>query len=382
MNNLLESELERFLAGFYAQSSANGGSDSRAKQKSYELFTPLNARVVDNIAKFLDVLKAERLGPSHDPKPTFDLTSTTPLFLRDLNTSSIVTLDWQTLSAFSAENPSVFADILCEALGLTPKVLSAPSQLDKVANPSEDDIYTLYPNLFEPLADATDQNGSAAPGSSGRDKSRFGPAARPSLFDIVCAALYDVDPLRLVNVVHAVARSNTAPSLNTLGLSAGARTSVSLRVVASRALRALAPVSLTQQSHKAPKLEQDQICATARLLDLAGRPLDAMLLLLRHKYWDAAVDFLAQVCDQGPATATAASQLFQTALREVLVAQEVRVLPALWQHLPPSMDPLHLVQIFQECFPEPAASPLDPSAKVTISMIKPALLKLLSDNKK
>ena len=127
----------------------------------------------------------------------------------------------------------------------------------------------------------------------------------------------------------------------------------------------------------AERVSSGQVRTTAALLEFSGRPLDAMVRLLRHKEWDEALNFLARVKEKGPSAAAVSSQLFQAMLHQVLVCQETEVLTKLWDFIPDKMTALDLVQILKEDLSHNVESPSDPNEKITLAMIKPALKILL-----
>ena len=286
-------------------------------------------------------------------------------FLKDVDSSRIVKLDWQSMCALCTENPEGFCNVICDAVGLNKEVL--------LSEKKESEMYSVFPGLFDPLPSATDKNSS----DKKREKNKFTSTSLPTLFDVICSSLFGVDPRRIIKIVHVLARSNVAPTLDSLGLDASSHSVIALKVISSRALRSLAPVSLLSPDPDHDGISSGQVCTTAALLEFSGRPLDAMVRLLRHKEWDEALNFLDRVKAKGPSASAVSSQLFQAMLHQVLICQETKVLTRLWDYIPDKMTALDLVQILKEDLSHNVESPSDSNEMITLEMIKPALKILL-----
>jgi len=400
MNDLLERELTRFLALY------NGENSDADKQTAYELHTPLNNKIVDQLADYLEVLRMEKRGvndPSYDS--LFQVARDSTLFMDNVSSQTILTLDWQTLMTFVRQDPRQCSDLICGSVGLDTKLLE---QLAASSDTEFSAELELDPILFTTLRSAQQPNNvnqstggplttstsssnlsalvrSVSPSSSsvaGTSPSApvTGPV-NPTVLELLTGALFSDRPHLLPALVTALVSSNLSPLMDAVSIDENERRTYAFRMVANKVLKALPIMACIDEpkfSEKllSPSLRKEQIVALSKLLEMKSKPLNAILLLLRNDLWDEALALLSRSTTK--TTEIVHAQLFEAVLHEALRKKKTTVFDSIWPFLPKTMSPLDLAHIISSySTSDRVAQPLESDAAFTVGMFKTAFLRLM-----
>ena len=420
--SFVEEEISKFISEMTCTGSTLGtestekGSETKnsstnwERLKSYQLFTPLNNKVLPDLLKYLQLLR-EREDGSADASTLFGNRSSVILQnVEDMKPDTLLEMDWQELWALSSTNPGRLCEKLLDAVKIPLSVLEDAKAGKQIS------LTFLHPDLIqreEDFAKAGNGSGGNSPNdvddsednNSDDEKARTSDNSnnnnsisatekdgrhKPELYEIICSLLFEWRADLLPYFVTAVSQVTAASSLQFVqGVPA------KKSYFAERALLAIptisADLSLPASHVKICKtLPKEKVVVLARLLAMSHQRLTAMLFVLRADLWEAALELL-----RGAATAESrelqqeAAELFVVALYDCMEKKKTDRLDQLWDYIPPSMSPLdivHAVSVFIEQHPaaEPASKRsviVDPKEHLTVETFQKVLMKVIEKKK-
>jgi len=360
MGSFIEDEISRFLSDFTASSASDSRDVRRAAARAaYQSFTPLNVKVFPDLLKFLQLLRSQEQGCRPAAASHANTAPDYPLTPAEVPVAAILSLDWQTLWRLAEEYPQPLCDKLLAALGV------------RVA-----DLEHFSPDMPCRVHPALLQEEPHAPGSStpAREVGAKAAARQPqAMFELCCSTLFACNPRLLIAFVMMVSVADKQQQLQQRQQQhSQAASDVSLLYASKKRSffeRALFAIPLVVFEGSSPA---HQTTAAAMLLAMSGRPLPAMLLLLRAGLWEDALQLLTE------ADAANKAELFAVALHSCLQTHKLERLERLWKLAPPqltALDIVHAVAMHTAQNEAPAdVTVTDPAKQFPLSAIKQALI--------